>query len=261
MPTYKITIAYDGTAYSGWQIQPNGVTIQELFEQAVQTILRKKLGIIGSGRTDAGVHAAGQVAHFKTDAPLDLYRFQHSLNGLLPADIRVLSIEPTLENFHAQYSATGKIYHYHLHLDYVLSPFERYYRWHVREKIDPDLLKISALKFIGTHDFTSFANEAHLGSAARNPVRRMKRLDVISQPGGFRLEFEADGFLYKMVRNIVGMMVDVARGKRKLDEIEDIFATKDRRSAASAAPPQGLFLVKVHYPECFQNLDSGRRLL
>jgi len=245
---YKMTLAYDGTHYCGWQIQPNGITIQEILQNAIKIILKEEVAIIGSGRTDAGVHAFGQTAHFKHTTEINLYRFQASLNGVLPYDIRVKQIEFVPLDFHAQYSAIGKTYQYHLYLDRVQMPFCRLYSWHVHEKINLELLKEGASLFLGTHDFTSFANEAHAGCAAHDPIRTLKRLDIIPEEGGVCLEVEADGFLYKMVRNIVGTLVEVSSGKRKPSDIPRIFADKDRRLAGFAAPPQGLFLMRVDYP-------------
>ncbi len=242
-----MTIAYDGTQYCGWQIQPNGVTIQEVLQNQMEIVLRKAVSIIGSGRTDAGVHARGQTAHFKFDQEIDLRRFLGSLNALLPKDIRVKEILPVPLSFHAQYSAVGKTYHYRLCMAKVQEPFERLYQLHVKEKIDMELFLKAAHFFIGTHDFTSFANEAHTGTAAHDPVRTIKRLDVYPETTGLRMEFEADGFLYKMVRNITGTLLDVARGKIGLQEIPEIFAAKDRTKAGKAAPPHGLFLIKVDY--------------
>jgi tRNA pseudouridine38-40 synthase len=245
---FKITIAYDGTSYGGWQIQPNAPTIQEILQKNFKVILRHDVMVIGSGRTDAGVHALAQVAHFKHSEPIDKYRFLGSINGLLPQDIRVKNIESVPLDFHAQYSAISKTYHYHLHLEYIQDPFHRLYRLHVREKVDIQRLKEAAILFVGRHDFTSFANEAHAGCAVYDPVRTLKRLDVFDEEGGVRLEFEADGFLYKMVRNIVGTLLEIGAGKRGLEEVGKIFAAKDRRKAGKAAPPHGLFLVRVDYP-------------
>lgn len=244
---YKLKIAYDGTAYCGWQVQPNGVTVQAVLLQKIAIILRQEVVLIGSGRTDSGVHATGQIAHFHFPTPIDLYRFMGSLNGLLPPDIRILSVEEVAPTFHAQYSVKSKIYHYYLHLGPVHDPFRRLYSLLVREKINLDLLRQSTRLFIGTHDFTSFANEAHAGSASIDAVRTLKRLDVIEDSGGVRLEFEADGFLYKMVRNITGTLLEIAEGKRNPEDIPEIFAAKDRRLAGQAAPPHGLFLFHVEY--------------
>jgi tRNA pseudouridine38-40 synthase len=249
MYSYKLTIAYDGTQYSGWQIQPNAVSIQQILQDALKTILRiEDVSLIASGRTDAGVHAKGQVAHFRHPTLIEEARLQVSLNGIVPRDIRIKKVEVVSSHFHAQYHAIGKEYHYHLYLERVMDPFQRLYCWHVHTPLDFDRLKKASCLFVGTHDFTSFANEAYAGSASRNPVRTLYRLEVIPTEGGARLEFEGNGFLYKMVRNIVGMLVEVASGKREIESIPAVLEAKDRRLAARAAPPQGLFLMRVDYP-------------
>jgi tRNA pseudouridine38-40 synthase len=252
MTKYLITIAYDGTNYSGWQNQPNGVSIQSLIEQALSTIVRSSTAIVASGRTDAGVHARAQVAHFETEQPLNISTLLRSLNGLLPPDIRILQVEEAPEEFHARFTALSKEYHYHIHLNPVLDPFKRLYAYHYHAPLDIDLMEAAAKYFVGTHDFTSFANSATEGSAGKDPVRTITRLDICLEPGGIRLEFEGDGFLYKMVRNITGTLLDVARGKLSLDEIPRIFAAKDRSKASPAAPSRGLFLIKVNYPQELQ---------
>ncbi len=244
---YKLVIAYDGTAYSGWQIQNNAVSIQSLLEEALATILRSPTPVVASGRTDAGVHARAQVAHFTSEVAPDLKRLHLSLNGILPDDIRILSVEEASPDFHARYSAVSKEYHYHLHLEKTTNPFKRLYAYHDYSPLDLEKMKEAARYFIGTHDFTTFANEASKGSAAKNPVRTITRLDICHEPGGIRLEFEGDGFLYKMVRNITGTLLDVARGKIAVESIPQLFEAKDRSLAPPAAPSRGLFLVKVNY--------------
>lgn len=243
---YKLLIAYDGTSYGGWQIQPNAPSIQALVEDALEIALRKKTPIVASGRTDAGVHARGQVAHFRADTA-DLPLLFRSLNGILPKEIRILHLEEVPYTFHARYSALSKEYHYHVHLDWALDPFKRLYAYHHPYPLDLDLLQQAIPFFIGTHDFTSFANEASKGSAAKNPIRTITRLQFIQEPGGFRLEFEGNGFLYKMVRNITGTLLDVGRKKIAPTDIPLLFEKKDRRQLSCAAPPQGLFLMKVNY--------------
>lgn len=247
MQRYKMTLSYDGTQYGGWQVQPNTLSIQSLVEKALSIALRTPTKAYGSGRTDAGVHALGQTAHFTVSNSVDTLRLLGSLNGLLPQDIRVKSLEEVPLSFHARYSAKGKIYHYHLHLEQVEDPFKRLYTTLIRYPLDRALLKQACQLLIGTHDFTSFANEAHSGSAAKNPIRSLRRLDVIEEEGGIRLEFEADGFLYKMVRNITGTLLDVGRGKISPSTIVDILTAKDRKKSSAAASPQGLFLVTVLY--------------
>lgn len=247
MHKYKLTIAYDGTQYHGWQIQPHSLSIQQIIQEAISLVLRQPIVLIGSGRTDAGVHAQGQIAHFTSQIPVDLHRLKYSLNGIIPHDIRIKSIDSVELDFHSQRSAVGKVYHYHLYLNPTMDPFRRLYCWHVHAPINIRLLHQASTLFLGTHDFTAFANESHRGSAAKNPIRTLFRLDVIEEEGGVRLEFEADGFLYRMVRNIVGTLVDISTGKRPLDDIQKIFSSKDRRQASMAAPPQGLFLMQVNY--------------
>ncbi len=247
MHTYKLTIAYDGTHYSGWQIQDNALAIQSLIEEALKILFKHPIFLVGAGRTDAGVHAHGQVAHFQSDKDVDLKRLQASLNGLLPPDIRILQVELAARDFHARYSALSKEYHYYLHLDLVQNPLTRLYRYHVLHRLNVQLLKEGARLFVGTHDFTSFTNQASQGCAAKNGVRTIFRLDVCQEAGGLRLEFEGNGFLYKMVRNITGTLIDIGCGKISLHEIPDIFAAKNRCFSGRIAPAHGLFLKKVNY--------------
>lgn len=245
---YKLTIAYDGTSFGGWQVQSNALSIQFLIEQALSTVLRAPTVITGSGRTDAGVHALGQVAHFITDAPIEFSRLRYALNALLPPTIRILEISSAPDSFHARYSAISKEYHYHLHLSSILDPFKRLYSHPVYTPLNLDVMQQAAELFIGTHDFTSFVNESHTPNASKDGVRTLTRLQFVTEEGGIRLEFEGNGFLYKMVRNITGTLLDVGSGKIPLLELAEIFAAKDRKKAGSCAPALGLFLMKVSYP-------------
>jgi len=228
-------------------MQLNTVSIQETIQKALFTYIHEEVPVIGSGRTDAGVHAIGQVAHFRCTSKQDPGKLQNALNGILPFDIRILQVEEVDRAFHAQKSATHKIYHYHITLTSFVMPQERLYTTHIRKEIDLALMRQAAAQFVGTHDFTSFANKAAEGAASKNAVRTITRLDIIETEHGIRLEFEGTGFLYKMVRNIVGMLLAVASGKRQLHEIEALFLAKDRRLAPLSAPAQGLFLMKVFY--------------
>jgi len=250
--TYKMTIAYDGTDYGGWQVQHTATTIQALIQDALATVLRQRVSLIASGRTDAGVHALKQVAHFKYPGCLDTSKLLFSLNALLPKDIRILSLEEAPASFHARFSACQKIYHYYLYLDPVLDPFLRLYTYRPGHAVDLDLLKKAASYFIGTHDFTTFANVKKTTSGDNR--RTIHRLDLIKQ-GPWQTEsdkmiclaFEGNGFLYKMVRNIVGTLLDICAGKLQIHDIPKLFAARDRRAAGRAAPPQALFLVDVIY--------------
>jgi len=239
---YKITISYDGTNYCGWQTQPNEISIQEKIQDALETLLKTRPNLTGSGRTDSGVHALGQVAHFDAEKEPSL----KSLNALLPKDIRITKIQTVPDTFHARYSALGKIYQYHIHTLPHHSPFTELYS-HQAQNLDLDILKKGTELFVGKRDFTSFANEAHRGSAKNNPIKDLRRLDLIHEGHVLILEFEGDGFLYKMVRNITGTLLDIALKKLPLDSVQKIFDAKDRSKASAVAPAKGLFLKEVIY--------------
>lgn len=254
MHKYCLHLMYDGTHYSGWQMQPNAPSIQQIIQETITALIRQEVSVVGSGRTDAGVHALNQVAHFTSLIPIEPERFFRSINGMLPYEIRVTKVFEVPLAFHAQKSAKSKEYTYRICLEPIVAPFERLYCLHVPFTIDIDLLKEAARQFLGTHDFSSFANSRHEGAAAKNPVRTLYRLDVAPWEYGICLEFEGDGFLYKMVRNIVGMLLQVASKKRPIEDIKAIFAAKDRRVAPMAAGARGLFLTKVNYEKLFQTL-------
>ncbi len=240
-------ISYDGTNYSGWQVQKNNSTIQGSIENILSKILRKNIKIIAAGRTDAKVHALEQVAHFSYNKKLDLKKVLFSLNSLISNDIRIKQIIEVDSNFHARFSAKSKIYRYHIFFKDIQDPFSRMYSYKPDFKFEIDLLKKASLYFLGTHNFSSFANKQYTGSALNNPIKTIKRIDIKKKKNEIILEFEADGFLYKMVRNIVGTLLDVANGKTPLDNVEKIIKAKDRKKASKPAEPQGLFLVKVIY--------------
>jgi tRNA pseudouridine38-40 synthase len=242
---YKLTISYDGTEYAGWQVQSNAIAIQPLIQQALATVLRHPVDLSGSGRTDAGVHARGQTAHFDSNAPIIPPLLRVSLNALLPPDIRILEIEPVEQTFHARYSAKSKVYHYYLHLDPVLDPFSRKYSHQVFGKFNINDLKLGAEQFLGTHDFTSFANVKP--QPLVDAIRTILSIDITPQKGGIRLEFTGNGFLYKMVRNITGTLIDIGLGKLKPEAVPTILLARDRKAAGSAAPAKGLFLHSVNY--------------
>ncbi len=247
--TYRMVIAYDGTEFSGWQVQVSDVSIQGLIEEGLKTITHEEARVIGAGRTDAGVHALGQTAHVRLEKDVDCEALKRSLNGLLPPAIRILEVCRAPEIFHAQRSAIGKEYHYHICLKDIVLPFDRPYIWHCRRHVDCDLLERAAQCFVGEHDFLAFANTPGRGCAKKTSVRIIRRLDVIRTENGVRLEFEGNGFLYKMVRNITGMLISVASSKRSIDDIEAVFRSKNRKLAEPAAPAQGLFMIRVFYPD------------
>ncbi len=250
--SYRLDIAYEGTLYSGWQIQPNAQSIQEIIEQKIAIILKNPVRVIGSGRTDAGVHARGQVAHMRLPSEIDTRKLLYSLNGMLPHDIRITSVRRVDNHFHAQKSAIGKEYHYTIVNAPFILPFDRRYAWHVFEPLDRELILKSLPLFEGEHDFKPYANENTKGAAAKNSVRTIYSLRYVEEsPSKFRLEFHGSGFLYKMVRNITGMIVSVALKKRPIEDIQKAFSLLDRKAVDRAAPPQGLTLIRVDYPEIF----------
>lgn len=223
------------------------MTIQEMLQTALSTVLRFPVCVVGSGRTDAGVHALAQMAHIRLSEPIDPWRLRANLNGILPKDIRIIEIQEKDSSFHARFSAQGKIYRYHFDLHEVQSPFSRLYSWHIPRNFDIDLARSAAAQFVGTHDFASFANEAHRMTGERGTVRTIYRIDSQADAHTFYFEFEGNGFLYQMVRNIVGFIADVAKGKRPLSDLDKLWQLCDRRFASAPAPAKGLFLVKVHY--------------
>jgi len=251
---YKLTISYDGSNYNGWQIQPNGKSIQEEIEKALLILLKEEIRIIGSGRTDACVHALGQVANFTTSQSIDILKFTYSLNSLLPCDIRIKNITQVASTFHAQYSAISKTYQYHVYTGKVLNPFKRLYVWHLHRLLDLNLLCDATKKFLGEHDFASFAN---VGSSAKDSIRNLMKFDVDLSNDEIIFTLKADGFLYKMVRNLVGFVIEIASHKRPITDIKKVLLAKDRRQAGSAAPPQGLFLVEVDYPKELSLISSN----
>lgn len=244
---YKLTLSYDGTAYSGWQIQPNALSIQEVLEKAVEKLIGKRAKIQSSGRTDAGVHAFEQIAHMRVEEPLDIDSIHFKLSCILPKDISVHEIVEVPPEFHARFSAKSKTYQYFVHTDRHTDPFTERFRTHIRYPLDLNLMREAARSFVGTHDFTSFANEASKGSAKRNPIKTIFSLTIEEIPGGLCFTFHGNGFLYKMVRNIMGTLLRVGSGKLPQEEIPLLFAAKDRKKAPMAASPKGLFLTKVGY--------------
>lgn len=239
---YRMNLSYDGTNYSGWAIQPNSISIQELIQKALQTILRIETPIVGSGRTDAGVHARFQVAHFSSSEPLNLSTLLYSLNGLLPPDIRVHEIFPVSEDFHARFGVKKKTYHYNLST--AQDPFSYRYSLYVHTPLDLDLMQKALPLLLGTHDFSAFASNK---CGAKNPVKTLYRLEISPHQHGVCLIFEGNGFLYKMVRNLTGTLLEIATHKRPIEDLPKILASKDRTQAGQTAPAHPLFLHHVEY--------------
>lgn len=246
MGRVKATVAYDGTNFSGYQLQPGMRTVQLEIDKALVKIHKDKtVHSVASGRTDAGVHANGQVIHFDTSLTLPVDRWKIALNVLLPTDIRIVQVEYVDEDFHARYSATGKTYAYKWSTAEVQSPFARNYAVHL-ERSQPDIGKMqeAAQHFIGTHDFTSFCSSK---TATPNRVRTVRALTLTKQGDVLTMTIEGDGFLYNMVRTIAGMLLAIGRGWRSPEEVKEILALKDRQAAGKTAPAHGLYLEHVTY--------------
>lgn len=244
----KLTLAYDGTAFAGWQVQPNERTVQETLEQGIQKVTGEQLRAVASGRTDAGVHAFGQVVSVSVGSALPTDVLCRALNANTPNDLVVLSVAEAPEGFHAIRDAIHKRYRYIIQDGPIPDVFSRAYAWHVPQTLDAEAMSQAAQSLVGTKDFKSF--EA-AGSERATSVRTVTDLQVVrSRDGDFgriTIEIAADGFLYNMVRNIVGTLVEVGRGKQPIQWPGEVLAAKDRKLAGATAPAQGLFLVNVDY--------------
>jgi tRNA pseudouridine38-40 synthase len=258
MRTFRLTLAYDGTHYSGWQVQPGRVTLQGTLELALAKITSIETRVTASGRTDAGVHALGQVISFRSPTQLSPEVLQKALNAELPRDMAVLEAAIAPDDFHAIASAHRKRYRYVLHDGPTRDVFARHSAWYLHTRLDVAAMHRAAQGLIGRHDFCSFETS---GSERETSVRTVFELTLRRGQGGeaipaniqpacadfITLEIEADGFLYNMVRAIVGTLVEVGQGKRPESWPGEVLAACDRRAAGRTAPPQGLFLVRVDY--------------
>ena len=240
----KLTIEYDGTNYHGWQVQPNGQTIQEVLEKALETILGVQTRLNGSGRTDAGVHALGQVANFFLAGDVELKRLQKGLNALAPRDIVVKQVELVPDSFDARRDARSRVYQYRIWNHPVPSAFYRGFSWHVYDPLNLSPMQ-EAIRFLeGEHNFASFQAA---GCDALHPVRRIYHNSLNPEGDLLVYTIEATAFLRHMVRNIVGTLVEVGRGERSPAAFAELLQAQDRRLAGPTAPPHGLFLVEVKY--------------
>jgi len=246
MRTLVLTIEYDGTEFLGWQLQSEGRTVQGVLEEAMRTILQAELRATAAGRTDAGVHATGQVVHFRTDSDMVVDRLKKGLNGVLPPDVRVLEATQAPDDFHARFSAVGRRYAYRI----IRRPsaMRRHQAWHVAYSVDVDAMRRACAPLVGRHDFTSFCQAT---STADGTVCEVRELDWIVVEDELRLRIEANRFLHHMVRTIVGTAVDIGRGRWPESVMAEMLAAKDRRAAGANAPAHGLCLEAVRYPSEF----------
>ncbi len=255
MAVIALWIEYDGSAYVGWQRQLNGMSVQQRVEEALAQLTGQMLTIYSSGRTDAGVHARGMVAHFKTDSPLSLNAYLHGVNRFLPRDIAVIRVRQAVEHFHARYSAGAKWYQYRLYLAPVRSPLHAPYCWYVRKPLDIALIREAAQLFIGEHDFVAFRGS---GCSARTTVRRIDSIDVQEVGDELHIDVRGSGFLRHMVRMMVGTLVQIGAGKRTKEDIHRLLSQGAGEETRLTAPAQGLCLMAVEYSEqLFRKEDSG----
>ena len=241
----RLSLAYDGSRYHGWQRQNNALTIQEIIEEKIEMMVCEPIKLIASGRTDAGVHAVNQVCNFKTRSNLDPGTIKKGLNGLLPDDIFVRDVAYVPFEFHSRYSAKSKVYEYRILNEEDPDVFRRNYLWYIKTPLDLKVMAKCLAHLLGRHDFSSFRST---GSGNMDPVRSILRAELHgTEKGLLRVVIEADGFLRHMVRNIVGTVVEAGLGRISFSGFEKILESRNRRSAGIKAPPQGLFLMDVQY--------------
>lgn len=252
---WRLHVSYDGCKYAGWQMQQECATVQLMLEEAIKRITkleRESLLLIGASRTDAGVHAWDQVVQFQTPFQLeDLQSFHSSLNGLLPSDIRVREMAAVPPHFHARYSAKGKIYHYKVYCNPIMDPFQLRYALHVRESLNIHVMREAAGYMVGEHDFEAFANVSKK-IVKGGFVRKIYRLDITEKDKNFLFEVEGSGFLYKQVRNMIGLLLVIGKELLPPSAVQTILASRDRKLLAyhaPTAPPNGLYLMRVIYDE------------
>lgn len=245
LQNFKITVEYDGGAYHGWQRQKKDATIQQAIERALYRMTQKPVILIGAGRTDAGTHARGQVANFKVDTQLAPEIFHKGLNSLLPEDIVITECVRVDLSFHARYDVKSKIYQYRILNRPLPAALGRQYAWFIPQPLNVEAMKKALVRLVGMHDFKSFEGS---GSPRSHTVRHVLHADLVEKDNGYLvLGIEANGFLRYMVRNIVGTLVLVGRGKLSPEDFAAILASKNRDKAGPTAPSHGLFLMEVRY--------------
>lgn len=242
---YKLTLAYDGTRYDGWQKQGNTEkTIQGKLENLLSRLEGRTVEVQGAGRTDAGVHAKGQVCSCRLNRNWTEEALRDAMNQYLPADIAILRVEQVSERFHARLSAVGKIYCYRIWTGAVPNVFERNYVYHHKEPISVVSMRQAAPYLIGTHDFKSFCSNKHM---KKSTIRTLDAIEIEELTDEIRITYRGNGFLYNMVRILTGTLIEVGEGKRTPESVTDILKQKDRQQAGFTAPPQGLTLLEVEY--------------
>jgi tRNA pseudouridine38-40 synthase len=241
---YKCTVAYDGSKYHGFQIQENAYTVQEALEKALSKIHKKPMKLTGSGRTDAGVHARGQVFHFDSELKIHPHRWTRALNAILNRDIRILETIEVHPDFHARYDVRKKEYRYFIQTCKIADPFRHLHTYHVPQRLDLTTMQGAAELFLGEHDFTAFSS---IKTKVNEKVRIIHRFEIIPSEHEIMVICEGNGFLYNMVRIMVGTLLDIGQGKKDVQQVQQAFIKKDRNLAGKTAPAHGLVLWKVTY--------------
>ncbi|MCK5850421.1 MAG: tRNA pseudouridine(38-40) synthase TruA [Kiritimatiellae bacterium] len=247
MKRHRIDISYDGTDYSGWQIQPNGITVQEALEKAIRELTGEIVKVHGSGRTDQGVHARRQVAHFDLEKRIKTSPFRKSLNAVLPKDIRILKCLVVADDFHARRSTVDKEYRYFIWNDDIVPPFIRKYRTYVQKKLDIVAMQKASSFLIGEHDFAGFSANPHV--PVDSTVRIIFDIKIVKRGSEIVIQVRGNGFLYKMVRGIAGFLIRVGKGKESPDMAREILKSCKRTSSVPTAQAHALFLWNVKYRE------------
>jgi tRNA pseudouridine38-40 synthase len=256
MRNFKLTIAYDGTDFHGWQVQRNKPTVQGEIVSVLRRLTQEDTQLLGAGRTDSGVHALGQVGSFRTQSGLSALEFHRAMNALLPPTIRIVAVEETGPDFSARWSAKGKVYRYRIYRGKVVPPLLWRYVLHYPFPLDEDAMRDAAVRFVGMHDFTSFA--ASTGSEDDDKERNMQReifsTELRRTEDGEELWFTVHGrsFLRYMVRKMVGTLLEVGRGKLTPADVDKLYELKDRSKSGPTVPPHGLFMVTVDHDEPFR---------
>lgn len=244
MRNIKLTIEYDGTQFGGWQKQPNKLNIQGEIEKAIQTVTGKEVELIGSGRTDAGVHAFAQVANFKIDTDFPLEKMAIAFNSQLKKSIRIKKVEEVDEEFHSRYHCHKKTYGYIIENSEQGTAIYRNMTYHVPQLLDIEAMQKAANYLVGEHDFSSFKSS---GTSSKSSVRTIYSAQVLKEQERVVIQLTGNGFLYNMVRIISGTLVEIGKGEKKPEEMKTILEAKDRSLAGKTLPPQGLFLMNVEY--------------
>lgn len=256
MKRVKLTIAYDGTNYCGWQIQPNGITVEEVVNRELSRLLKEEIHVIGASRTDSGVHALGNVAVFDTEARIPAEKVSFALNRSLPEDIVIQKSEEVPQDFHPRFCDSTKTYEYRIWNATFVQPVNRLYTYHVHDTLDVEAMQRAAQFIVGEHDFASFCS---VGAQVQSTVRTVYSVDVIKENELITIRVTGAGFLYNMVRIIAGTLLQVGLGAKPAEWVREVLEAKDRSQAGPTAPAQGLTLMKIEYskPETTESDNAG----